>query len=299
MFFTHPFNFKAVIDTALDIAKAMHHLHLANVLHSDLKAANVMLKTSGSEGRGIVAKVADFGLSVSLNPTQTHCSNLFQGTLTHMAPEVIMKGCVSKAADTYAFGITLWELLTGQHAFQDIPSPHLGHAITAGGKRPTWGCFTPAAFSLLAEECWQEDAAQRPAFAVILERLQAMRSTLGRATPALDMSVIKIAKTRVELRAREKAELVRAAGQAKQGVLSSLPVVRRHKSRSRSSGPKSGIITMLLDAVPEGQEGSLDIPRPHAAHAAATLDHEDSDSQNGSSSSNYDLSPAEAHSSMP
>ena len=45
-----------------------------------------MLKSSGAEGRGFIAKVADFGLSTQIEHTQTHASNLFQGTLTHMAP---------------------------------------------------------------------------------------------------------------------------------------------------------------------------------------------------------------------
>ena len=72
------FNFPAVVDTALDIARAMHHLHMSNVLHMDLKARNIMVKSSGGEGRGMVAKVADFGLSVSLDSTQTHASSIYQ-----------------------------------------------------------------------------------------------------------------------------------------------------------------------------------------------------------------------------
>lgn len=51
-------------------------------------------------------------------------SSIFNGTITHMAPEVIMKGYVSKAADVYAFAITLWELLTGKVPFADVPTPH-------------------------------------------------------------------------------------------------------------------------------------------------------------------------------
>ena len=48
------------------------------------QAANVMLKGSGAPGRGFVAKVADFGLSVQIDRLQTHMSNVFHGTLTHM-----------------------------------------------------------------------------------------------------------------------------------------------------------------------------------------------------------------------
>ena len=45
-------NLHAVLDTAIDISSAMAHLHSVNVLHSDLKARNVMLKSSTGPGRG-------------------------------------------------------------------------------------------------------------------------------------------------------------------------------------------------------------------------------------------------------
>ena len=54
-------NYAAILDTAADIARAMVHLHRADVLHGDLKARNVMLKTEGQDPRGFVAKVADTG----------------------------------------------------------------------------------------------------------------------------------------------------------------------------------------------------------------------------------------------
>lgn len=68
----------SVVDTALDIARAMVHLHSENIIHSDLKARNILLKSSGSEERGFMAKVADFGLSFRIDPAATHVSNVFQ-----------------------------------------------------------------------------------------------------------------------------------------------------------------------------------------------------------------------------
>ena len=46
-----------LIETAADIAKGMLHLHKNNVCHNDLKAANVLLKSEGTDGRGVRAKV--------------------------------------------------------------------------------------------------------------------------------------------------------------------------------------------------------------------------------------------------
>ncbi|EFJ44676.1 hypothetical protein VOLCADRAFT_95120 [Volvox carteri f. nagariensis] len=172
-------NYAGVLDTAADIAKAMLHLHLADVLHGDLKARNVMLKSSGTEGRGVVCKVADFGLAVKIDTVeQTHMSGMYQGTLTHMAPELLLHGRMSKAGDVYAFGVTLWELFTGGNPFQGIPRALLGHQIAQEHRRPAFPPFVPEAYVRLAEECWADRPEDRPTFEVILERLADMRGMI-------------------------------------------------------------------------------------------------------------------------
>ena len=46
----------------------------------------MMLSTGSTDGRGIVGKVGDFGLSLKMDVNETHISQVFQGTLSHMAP---------------------------------------------------------------------------------------------------------------------------------------------------------------------------------------------------------------------
>lgn len=50
-------NYAAVLDSAIDLARAMHHLHCNGVIHMDLKTGNVLLHSSRSEGRGVTCKV--------------------------------------------------------------------------------------------------------------------------------------------------------------------------------------------------------------------------------------------------
>jgi serine/threonine protein kinase len=64
-----------------------------------LQAQNILLQTNTSEARGVTAKVSDFGLSMCIAAADTHVSKAFQGTLTHMAPEVLLKGIQSTASD--------------------------------------------------------------------------------------------------------------------------------------------------------------------------------------------------------
>eukprot|EP00775_Hariotina_reticulata_P003853 gene3853-4110_t len=157
----------------------MLHLHKNQVLHSDLKVRNVLLKSDAS-GRGCIAKVADFGLAVRMDCMDTHVS-AFQGTMSHMAPEALLHGRISKAADVYSYGITLWELFTGGQAYQGIARALVGHQVAVLGLRPTLPPFTPADYRSLTEECWHQDADKRPSFDVVLTKLLAMRQSLGQA----------------------------------------------------------------------------------------------------------------------
>ena len=99
--------------------------------------------------------------------------------MTHMAPEVILSGRMSKAADVYAFGITLWEIITGSHPFVGEHRAHLGHAITVKALRPEFGIAVPFAYKQLASECWAADPLLRPTFTQV--RMCACASVCARA----------------------------------------------------------------------------------------------------------------------
>ena len=183
-------NTLALLDTAIDVARALSHLHAHQVIHGDLKTMNILLKRSATDPRGFIAKVSDFGLSQQIHNTQTHMSNLFQGTLTHMAPEVLLKGQVSFASDVYALGITLWELVTSSHPFYGEASVSLGHNIAILGHRPAWGpAFgTPDGLKDLVSRCWAEHPGNRPSIGTVLDELIGIRAKLGGETPLMDLS---------------------------------------------------------------------------------------------------------------
>ncbi len=84
-----------------------------------------------------------------------------QGTLTHMAPETLMRGHLSKASDVYAFGILMWEVYTGGHAFKGTPKALLGHSITKDGLRPQFDSDCPFEYQFLACRCWESDPSIR------------------------------------------------------------------------------------------------------------------------------------------
>ncbi|WIA35332.1 hypothetical protein OEZ86_003786 [Tetradesmus obliquus] len=168
---------------AQDIAAALLHLHAEGVVHGDLKAANVLLTRGGEDCGGlwasclgfrVTAKVADFGLALQLDPSDTHATMAARGTPTHMSPELFLSGHVSKASDVYAFGILLFEMLTGQRAYAGVPIPLLPHEVARQGLRPAWPANLPPGcrdLQRLAEACWVQQPQDRPCLQEVFEWL--------------------------------------------------------------------------------------------------------------------------------
>ncbi|GAX83029.1 hypothetical protein CEUSTIGMA_g10456.t1 [Chlamydomonas eustigma] len=171
-------NYLAVLEIASDVAKGMLHLHAQNVIHSDLKAGNVMLQSSISNICGAVAKIADFGMSIQMEATETHVSKWNMGTLSHMAPELLLYGHQSKAADVFAFGITLWELWTAGKPYKGVTKALLGHKVAREHLRPVFPPGCPSAYRNLAQSCWDYSPNKRPAFEEIVSNLQQLLNDL-------------------------------------------------------------------------------------------------------------------------
>jgi tetratricopeptide (TPR) repeat protein len=98
---------------------AISAAHQAGVIHGDFKSANVMIVPRG--GGSARAVVTDFGLARRLAPgrgqtllSSSHGSLAGYGTPAYMSPEQIQGGKTSQAADIYALGVVLYEMLTGE-----------------------------------------------------------------------------------------------------------------------------------------------------------------------------------------
>lgn len=161
-------SFSTILATALDIASALRYLHEEGVVHGDLSGNNVML-SSASNSRGFLALLTDFGLSRAL-PAEMKTQTI--GTVTHMPPELLMDGTLTKSADAYAFGVLLWEMWNGRRAWAGAALGNVIFQVTCLNKKLEMPESCPEPLREITRACMETEHTDRPAFAEIVERLE-------------------------------------------------------------------------------------------------------------------------------
>jgi serine/threonine-protein kinase len=96
---------------ASDVAKALHVAHTHGIVHRDVKPSNILISRDGR------VKVADFGIARALDDAQVTLPGVTMGSVHYFAPEQARGEPATAASDTYALGIVLFEILTGQRPF--------------------------------------------------------------------------------------------------------------------------------------------------------------------------------------
>lgn len=121
-----------VLEISEAVLKGLAAAHRAGFIHRDLKPENIFLADDGR------IKIGDFGLARAANNNTTTGQALL-GTIAYLSPELVTRGIADARSDVYAFGIMLYEMLTGvqpfrgeqavqvayMHANEDVPKPSL------------------------------------------------------------------------------------------------------------------------------------------------------------------------------
>ncbi|MFT4008881.1 MAG: PASTA domain-containing protein [Nocardioidaceae bacterium] len=160
---------------------ALGAAHASSMIHRDVKPENVLLAPDGR------VKVADFGLARAINAETQHTATggVLIGTVSYLAPELVVESKADARSDVYAAGVILYEMLTGRkphegdtpiqvaykHVHEDVPPPS---AAVPG---------IPAYLDALVARATARDRDQRPTDA------RAFQQLLRRVRTAIDAGV--------------------------------------------------------------------------------------------------------------
>ena len=175
---------------ARQMAAALEAAHGVEVIHRDFKSANVMLVPAKGPGEAARVVVTDFGLarlSESGEGSTVSAASItggMVGTPAYMAPEQVTGGAITPATDIYAFGIVLYEMVTGKLPFEgdtplatavkrvkDPPTPPRSHVPE----------LDPAWESAILRCLEREPAARFPSAAETLQALEPAPAAAGRS----------------------------------------------------------------------------------------------------------------------
>jgi Tol biopolymer transport system component len=160
-----PISFDEALDIARQVCDGLEAAHERGIIHRDLKPANVKITPDGK------VKILDFGLAKAMGnaPTNVTLSNsptmlsstmggMILGTAAYMSPEQARGKPVDKRADIWAFGVLLFEMLTGRRLFQGADASETLAAVIK--EEPPWE-LVPVQLRRLLQSCLEKNLTRR------------------------------------------------------------------------------------------------------------------------------------------
>ncbi|HYR44855.1 MAG TPA: protein kinase [Terriglobia bacterium] len=157
-------DWRQVVDLLIGVADGLACAHEAGILHRDIKPDNILVTKSG------YAKLADFGLAKLTQPADEELSEavtvsrtrpgMLIGTIAYMSPEQASGKPLDARSDIFAFGVVLYEMLSGRKPFEGASELETLQTIIHGVPKPL-GDALPATLRAVVERALEREPARR------------------------------------------------------------------------------------------------------------------------------------------
>jgi len=166
---------KPLLNWCTQIARGMAYLEEHRLVHRDLAARNVLVQTPSC------VKITDFGLAKLLDINEDEYKAAGgKMPIKWLALECIQHRVFTHKSDVWAFGVTVWELLTyGGRPYENVPARDVPDLLEKGERLPQPPICTIDVYMIMIK-CWMLDADSRPGFKELAEEFAKMSRDPGR-----------------------------------------------------------------------------------------------------------------------
>ncbi|KAG0053379.1 hypothetical protein BGZ83_001213 [Gryganskiella cystojenkinii] len=246
---------KLVVAYVVKILEGLVYLHGKEVVHCDLKAANILTTKNGN------VKLSDFGVSLNLKVKESDFGAV-AGTPNWMAPEVIELKGAQPASDIWSLGCTIIEMLTGRPPYAELLAMTTLFRIVEDERPPLPNNLSVDLLDFLCQ-CFQKDPSLRPTAGALGKHVWIKRNFASRELKPMDSLPYM---TRKSLEPREKSLIAAALqGDAKRastplGLSSGAPPPAASASALQMNGAR-GVRRGSVDSA-SGYYSSSTVPAP-------------------------------------
>ena len=177
----HTGDLRGKLKIAAQVARALAYVHTQKIIHRDLKPDNIHINSAG------VVKLIDFGIAKTEGLQMTRAGYVL-GTPFYMAPEQVLGENITEQVDVYAFGVLLFELLTGRKPVEAEAVERIFYSILNEPLKmePLHEAGVPQSVCDLIARCTAKKPAERPqGFAPVSAELDRLIAQLDAPTMVL------------------------------------------------------------------------------------------------------------------
>ncbi len=176
-----PLKIEQALDIAIQTAQGLQAAHEKEIVHRDIKSANLIVTTKGQ------VKVMDFGLAQLAERSKLTKSTMILGTPAYMSPEQAQREPIDRRTDIWSLGVVVYEMVTGKLPFEGEREEAVAYAIVHEEPEAITAqrVDVPVEFDRIVGKAMAKDCAERyPHVEDLLVDLRALRRQAESATAA-------------------------------------------------------------------------------------------------------------------